>query len=73
VFFGFGSDDGIKVWLNGKVVHVNEVQRGCAGVADTVELKLQKGTNRLLVKIDNYISGWSFMGGFERTSGVVAS
>ncbi len=72
VFFGFGSDDGIKVWLNGKVVHVNEVQRGCAGVADTVELKLQKGANRLLVKIDNYISGWSFMGGFERTSGVVA-
>jgi hypothetical protein len=72
VFFGFGSDDGIKVWLNGKVVHVNEVQRGCAGVADTVELKLQKGTNRLLVKIDNYISGWSFMGGFERTGGVKA-
>ena len=66
VTFGFGSDDGIKVWLNGKVVHVLEVQRGCAGIADRVKLRLRKGKNRLLVKIDNYILGWSFLAGLMR-------
>jgi hypothetical protein len=65
VSFGFSSDDGIKVWLNGQVVHVHEVQRGCAGIADRVTLKLRKGTNRLLVKIDNYILGWSFLAAFR--------
>jgi alpha-L-fucosidase len=60
VVFHFGSDDGIKVWLNGKVVHVNEVRRGCEGAMDVVTLKLRKGVNRLLVKIDNYVMGWGF-------------
>jgi uroporphyrinogen decarboxylase len=67
VTFGFGSDDGIKVWLNGDVVHVNEVQRGCAGGADQVTLRLRKGVNRLLVKIDNYIAGWGFVVGFAQS------
>ena len=60
VMFGFGSDDGIKVWLNGKVVHENEIQRGCSGITDILKLKLHKGTNKILVKIDNYIAGWGF-------------
>ena len=60
VVFQFSSDDGIKAWLNGSVVHVNEVQRSCGNSTDIVLLKLKKGVNRLLVKIDNYILGWGF-------------
>ncbi len=59
VTFRFGSDDGIKVWLNGKVVHVNEICRG-ASPTDFVELSLRKGANYLLLKIDNYEQGWGF-------------
>jgi uroporphyrinogen decarboxylase len=64
VTFEFGSDDGIKVWLNGEVVHVNEVQRACQAAVDRVPVRLRRGANRLLVKIDNYISGWGFTVGY---------
>jgi len=47
-----GSDDGIKVWLNGKVIHDNPARRG-AGPSDNLTLNLKKGTNSLLVKVDN--------------------
>lgn len=55
-----GSDDGIKIWLNGQVVHEHEVARGCSVNADRVPVRLQAGTNRILVKIDNYTAGWAF-------------
>ncbi|MCW8133349.1 MAG: alpha-glucosidase/alpha-galactosidase [Planctomycetota bacterium] len=55
-----GSDDGIKIWLNGKVVHVNEVMRGYTPRADAVTVQLQAGINRILVKVDNYTAGWGF-------------
>jgi len=59
VTFRFGSDDGIKVWLNGQVVHVNEICRSATTV-DFVELPLRKGANYFLLKIDNYEQGWGF-------------
>jgi uroporphyrinogen decarboxylase len=62
-----GSDDGIRIWLNGAVVHTEETQRGCQGVATIVPAQLRKGTNRILVKIDNYISGWGFLLGVAGT------
>ncbi len=55
-----GSDDGIRIWLNGKVVHSHEVGRAYSPNADEAAIHLKSGTNRLLVKIDNYTSGWSF-------------
>ena len=48
-----GSDDGIKIWLNGKVVHDNPAMRGVSPGSDTVKLNLKKGTNTVLLKIDN--------------------
>jgi len=49
----FGSDDGIKVWLNGELVL--EVPRVVSpGAKEGVaKLKLRKGQNHLLVKIHN--------------------
>ncbi len=55
-----GSDDGIKIWLNGKVVHANETRRSCTPNSDSVEVRLAAGINRILVKIDNYVAGWGF-------------
>jgi hypothetical protein len=48
----FGSDDGIKIWLNGKLIHNNKVLRG-VGPLDTVKLPLVKGENRILIKVSN--------------------
>lgn len=48
----FASDDGIKVWLNGTLVHSNKVLRAL-GAPDSVRLKLRSGANQLLVKIVN--------------------
>jgi hypothetical protein len=55
-----GSDDGIRVWVNGKLVHSNEIGRGYAVDSDSFRAHLIAGTNRILIKIDNYVSGWGF-------------
>jgi len=49
----FGSDDGIKVWLNGKLVLTDNAARGAAPDQNKVDLQLVAGTNKLLVKISN--------------------
>ena len=48
-----GSDDGVKVWLNGEVVHYNPVTRGAGDFEDAFPVTLKQGTNVLLVAIDN--------------------
>jgi hypothetical protein len=55
-----GSDDGIKVWLNGKMVHALEVGRGYTPGSDEIPVCLKAGVNRILVKVDNYAAGWGF-------------
>ena len=55
-----GSDDGIRIWLNGKLVHDHEVRRGFNPDSDKVPIHLKAGRNCILVKIDNYRAGWGF-------------
>jgi alpha-galactosidase len=55
-----GSDDGIKVWVNGKLIHHNEIGRTYAPGSDEVGVDLVEGINRLLVKVDNYTRNWGF-------------
>lgn len=55
-----GSDDGIKVWLNGKLVHANILVRAVAPNQDKVSVVLQPGENRLLLKIVNLQGGYGF-------------
>ncbi len=55
-----GSDDAIKVWLNGKVVHENRVFRGVAADQDMVTLDLQPGKNRLMLKVVNAGGGFGY-------------
>jgi len=61
VLFGLGSDDAVKVWLNGALVHENWTSRSVRLDDDIVELKLRKGANRLLVKIQNRGGDWGFV------------
>jgi len=54
-----GSDDGVKAWLNGKVVLANNVDRGDVADQDKAAIHLVKGTNELLLKITQGSGGWS--------------
>jgi hypothetical protein len=55
-----GSDDGIRIWLNGEIIHAREVGRAYRPADDEVAARLCAGINRILVKIDNYQGGWGF-------------
>jgi hypothetical protein len=48
-----GSDDGCKIWLNGKVVHEARLTRAAAPEQERVKVRLKKGANRVLFKINN--------------------
>ena len=54
-----GSDDGIKAWLNGMVVHSNNVDRGEVVDQDVAPVRLKKGPNELVFKITQGGGGWS--------------
>lgn len=49
-----GSDDGIKVYLNQKLLLAKDVARGAAPDQEKLTLELKEGTNELLLKISNY-------------------
>jgi hypothetical protein len=48
-----GSDDAIKVWLNGKIVLTNKVSRAAKPDQEQVDVQLLAGENKLLLKIVN--------------------
>lgn len=54
-----GSDDGLKVWLNGTVVHRNNIDRGQVVDQDMAPIKLRAGDNELLMKVTQGGGGWS--------------
>jgi len=53
-----GTDDGVKVWLNGQLVHANNAARGITPDEDKVEVSLQEGMNELLLKVTNGAGDW---------------
>jgi hypothetical protein len=57
---GIGSDDCIKVWLNGKLVHEHRGGRGVVADSDHVPVTFNKGKNQLVLKILNYGGPWGF-------------
>ncbi len=46
-----GSEDGVKVWQNGKLVFENDVVRPLIQLDDVVPLELQPGSNDILVRV----------------------
>ena len=61
----FGSDDAIKVWLNGKVVYKKAVNRGAENFQDSRRVDLNAGDNLLLVKISQSGYKWSMFVGID--------
>ncbi len=60
-----GSDDGVKVWFNGKDVHTNAVDRGAGDFQDNFEVNIKKGNNVLMVKVTEKGGGWSMFVGID--------
>ena len=60
-----GSDDAVKVWLNGKLVHNNPINRGAHDYQDTFPVRLKKGENVLLVAVYEFWGGWSGFFGLQ--------
>ncbi len=60
VSFLIGSDDGLKVWCNGALIHANKVNRGVRMDEDTCKAHLRKGANDVLLKITQGGGGWGF-------------
>lgn len=60
-----GSDDSVKVWMNGEEVHNNPVNRGAGDFQDTFEVDLNKGDNVLMVKVCERGGGWSMFVGID--------
>ena len=58
---GIGSDDCIKVWLNGEFVHERRAGRGVVPDSDRVPVTFKKGKNQLVLKILNYGGPWGFV------------
>jgi alpha-L-rhamnosidase len=56
----FGSDDALKVWVNGRPVLARLVSRGAAPGQDRVRVSLRKGENRIVAKVVQGHSDWAF-------------
>ena len=55
-----GSDDGVAAWINGGKVHDNFVDRGTKPDSDIVQIRLDAGVNKILLKISQGGDGWNF-------------
>jgi HEAT repeat protein len=69
VVLTLGSDDGIKVWLNGAVVHANNAARGFKLDEDQVKVTLKQGANTLLIKVTQGAGQWQFACGVKSPQG----
>ena len=61
-----GSDDAVKVWLNGELVHSNPIDRPAGDFQDKFSVTLKKGINILLIAVYEAGGGWSGFFGFDR-------
>ncbi len=55
-----GSDDGVKVWVNGELVLARHVRRALSAEEDATPVSLAKGRNRVLVKVTQGQGAWGF-------------
>ena len=55
-----GSDDDVKVWVNGIDALINQIGRSAEPDQDRVHVSLHQGENRILVKVCNREQDWGF-------------
>jgi hypothetical protein len=64
-----GSDDGVKVWLNGQQVFALNVARPITPGSDNVNVDLKAGWNELLMKVTQNNLGWEFSARLTKPDG----
>ncbi len=55
-----GSDDGIKLWLNGSLVHATNAVRGLTPGQDRANASLKAGWNEVFAKVTQHTAGCGF-------------
>ncbi len=53
-----GSDDALRIWLNGTVIHRNRMPRAARPDEDRVSAELKPGRNTLTVEVSQGFEGW---------------
>jgi hypothetical protein len=61
-----GSDDGLRFWLNGRLLAEADVPRGLNPEDHRVTLKLEKGVNHVFAKISQGAVGWDYQLNWQR-------
>lgn len=61
VTFLLGSDDAVKVWINGELVHQNYVARGVVFGEDRFTVTMHPGLNPILVKVTQGVREWGLV------------
>ena len=63
MILSIGSNDGIRVFLNGEMIHSAHPENGrrITEDEDLVPIELKNGENRLLLKIENGFGGYGFI------------
>lgn len=64
-----GSDDSLRIWLNGKLIKEVLALRGPRPDEDITEVELLPGENRLLAEVSNWEGGWGLFLRFEDENG----
>jgi hypothetical protein len=59
-WFDFGSDDGLKAWLNGEPIISKDIYRIAAPAQDLVPVRLRQGWNNVMCKIGQAEGEWGF-------------
>ena len=54
-----GSDDQSVLYVNGREVHRNLTRRRLILDQDVAGIRLQRGINRLVFRVDNYVGSWA--------------
>jgi hypothetical protein len=66
-----GSDDGVRVWVNGGIVHTNPIYRAAEPDLDRVAVRLKKGWNKVLIKVLQGAGGWGYFARFADPDGAL--
>jgi hypothetical protein len=69
VVLELGSDDGNKAWLNGKLVHANNIARAAIPGSDKAKITLNEGWNKLMLKITQNVGPWEFCARIRNADG----
>ena len=64
-----GSDDGVKVWLNGDLIHHHNAIRALRLEEDKLGVRLKKGRNTLAMKVTNNYIDWEACARFRKPDG----